>query len=226
MIGTTAADYRVDRPDRQRPAHRKGHRDILEACRPTLPSQLLPLGRGPVRHGRMGGRTSVAPAKRPSRLFTSSAAGRRRRNVPVSTSWSSSSATSIARWPTWCCETCRTLIAETDALLGAWQRSRGYKCREIYLAAKLFCGPLRTAFATLLHEASHLFGDGREPGLHGFAHEPFRADFRTAPGDCGPTRKRWVQLRKQVQAERIALAPAASPADITPATTVDAVFRR
>jgi hypothetical protein len=116
------------------------------------------------------------------------------------------------------------LIAETDALLGAWQRSRGYKCREIYLAAKLFCGPLRTAFATLLHEASHLFGTD---GSRGFT-DSLTSLFERIFGQTQRLRaykKRWVQLRKQVQAERAALAPAASPADITPPTTVDAVFQ-
>jgi hypothetical protein len=39
------------------------------------------------------------------------------------------------------------LIAGTDAILGAWQRSRAYKSREIYLAAKLFDGPFSVTCA-------------------------------------------------------------------------------
>jgi len=116
------------------------------------------------------------------------------------------------------------LIAETDALLGAWQRSRGYKCREIYLAAKLFCGPLRTAFATLLHEASHLFGtDGSRGFTDSLTSLVERIFVRTRR--LRAYKKTWMQLRKQVQAERIALVSAASPTVLPPAGTAGAVFQ-
>jgi len=116
------------------------------------------------------------------------------------------------------------LIAETDDLLGAWQRSRVYKSREIFLAAKLFSGPLRTAFATLLHEASHLFGTDGSRGftdsLTGLVERIFGHTRRLRA-----YKKTWMQLRKQVQAERAVLAPAASPAAITPSTTADDVYQ-
>jgi hypothetical protein len=116
------------------------------------------------------------------------------------------------------------LIAGTDAILGAWQRSRAYKSREIYLAAKLFDGPFRTAFATLLHEASHLFGDDGSRGFTDSLTNLFERIFGHVKR-LRSYRKQWAQLRKQVRAERATIAPAASPAVIPPPTTVDAVFQ-
>jgi hypothetical protein len=116
------------------------------------------------------------------------------------------------------------LIAGTDAILGAWQRSRAYKSREIYLAAKLFDGPFRTAFATLLHEASHLFGDDGSRGFTDSLTNLFERIFGHVKR-LRSYRKQWAQLRKQVRAERASIAAAASPAVIPPPTTVDAVFQ-
>ena len=116
------------------------------------------------------------------------------------------------------------LIAETDEILGAWQRSRAYKSREIFLAAKLFCGPLRTAFATLLHEASHLFGDD---GSRGFT-DSLTNLFERMFGRVRRLRfykRSWAQLRKDVQAERAALIAAASPELVTSTGAGLGVFR-
>jgi hypothetical protein len=116
------------------------------------------------------------------------------------------------------------LIAETDAILGAWQRSRAYKSREIYLAAKLFCGPFRTAFATLLHEASHLFGDDGSRGFTDSLTDLVERIFGHTRR-LGAYKKTWAQLRKQVQAERAARASAASPAVLSSEGTEDTVFQ-
>jgi hypothetical protein len=116
------------------------------------------------------------------------------------------------------------LIAETDAILGAWQRSRAYNSREIFLAAKLFCGPLRTAFATLLHEASHLFGTD---GSRGFT-DSLTNLFERIFGHARRLRfykKSWAKLRKSVQAERAATVPATSPGVLAATTTADAAFQ-
>ena len=50
------------------------------------------------------------------------------------------------------------LVADSEQILGAWRRTREYRAKEIYFAAKLFVGPFKCGFATYLHEASHLFG--------------------------------------------------------------------
>ena len=116
------------------------------------------------------------------------------------------------------------LIAETDDILGAWQRSRAYKSREIFLAAKLFCGPLRTAFATLLHEASHLFGTDGSRGFTDSLTNLFERIFGRMRR-LRAYKKTWWQLRKQVWVERATLASTASPEDLSPEGAADTVFQ-
>ena len=59
----------------------------------------------------------------------------------------------------------RYLIADTHQILGAWQRTREYKSREIFFAARLFLGPFKTSLSTYLHECSHLFGNDGSRGF-------------------------------------------------------------
>ncbi len=94
-------------------------------------------------------------------------------------------------------------IADTQALLGAWQRSRTYGTREIYLAARLFVEPFRKAFATHLHECSHLFGwdgsrgftDALTQLIEEIAHRPDKLQEYTL---------RWNDLAAVVRSERSA----------------------
>ena len=95
------------------------------------------------------------------------------------------------------------LIADTDDLLGAWQRSRQYNSREIYLAAELFDGPFRTAFATHLHECSHLFGRDGSRGFTDALTQLIEA-IAQRPSRIKVYANRWSKLRVAVRRERAA----------------------
>lgn len=117
----------------------------------------------------------------------------------------------------------RYLIAKTEHILGAWQRSRAYRSQEIYLSAKLFVGPFRTAFATLLHEGSHNFGgDGSRNFTDRLTALIEAILFR--PRRLRRYAKLWNSLRRQVSAERSANKPANSGESVDPPTqTVDSI---
>lgn len=95
------------------------------------------------------------------------------------------------------------LIADTESLLGAWQRSRGYRSREIYLASKLFDGPFRTAFATHLHECSHLFGHDGSRGFTDALTQLIEA-IAQRPSRLRGYARRWAKLRSSIRTERLA----------------------
>ncbi|MFN7888665.1 MAG: hypothetical protein ACK5OC_00110 [Pirellula sp.] len=95
------------------------------------------------------------------------------------------------------------LIADTESLLGAWQRSRGYRSREIYLASKLFDGPFRTAFATHLHECSHLFGHDGSRGFTDALTQLIEA-IAQRPSRLRGYARRWSKLRSSIRVERLA----------------------
>ena len=95
----------------------------------------------------------------------------------------------------------RYLIADTHQILGAWQRTREYKSREIYFSAKLFSGPFNTGFATYLHECSHLFG---HDGSRGFtdALTQLIESLADRPYQLAKYKLRWDELCKTVLRER------------------------
>lgn len=96
---------------------------------------------------------------------------------------------------------CQYSVGQTETLLGALRRDRGYRSIEVYLAADIFTSDLARALAVFLHEHSHIFGSDGSRGFTDALTELLESIVRHRD-ILDKYDSKWEQIRELVLSER------------------------